>query len=95
MKMMEVFKNSPYELEQHQKEVTFSVCGNHAWAGETPSFFIPAAKLRIGRSFSVAGCMARRVLSLFRQVCRCQERRERGVLLPVAAGAGRPVFRRL
>ena len=93
--MMELFKNADYELDRQLGDACFSVCGNHAWAGEGPSFFIPAAKLKVGRIFSILGCLARRALSLFRQVCWRQERREGRFVLPGAAGAGCLVSRRL
>ena len=93
--MMELFKNTNYELNRQLGDACFSVCGNHAWAGESPSFFIPAAKLKIGRIFSILGCLARRALSRFRQVCWRQGRREGRFVLPGAAGSGRLVSRRL
>lgn len=93
--MTELFKNSIYELEQQRENDCFSVCGNHAWAGEGPSFFIPAAKLKIGRVFSILGGLLRRAMGKIRQACWRQGCREGRFVLPGAAGNGRLVARRL
>ena len=93
--MMELFKNADYELDRQLGDACFSVCGNHAWAGESPSFFVPAAKLKIGRIFSILGCLARRALNRFRQVCWRQGHREGRFAVSGAAVTGRLVSRRL
>ena len=93
--MTDFFHNGDYKVCPQAENKCFSVRGNHAWAGEGLSFFIPAAKLKIGRIFSILGSLARRAMSKFRQVCWRQEQRSGHFVLPGAAGAGRLVSRRL
>ena len=93
--MMDFFKNTGYELCQQAGENSFSVCGNHSWIGEGPSFFVPAAKLKIGRVFSILGSLARRAVARIRQVCWRQERREGRFVFSGVAETGRLVARRL
>lgn len=76
-------------------DACFSVMGSHAWAGEGPSFFVPAAKLMIGRMFVILGELARRAIDGIRQVCWRTERRQGRFFCPGAAVTGRLVSRRL
>ena len=92
---MDFFRDAAYEVVAGAGNSCFSVCGNHAWAGEEPSFFVPAAKLRIGRIFTVLGCLARRAVAKIRQVCWRQGRREGRFVVPGVAETGRLVARRL
>jgi hypothetical protein len=92
--MMDFFRNAAYEVVAAGNDC-FSVSGNHAWAGEEPTFFVPAAKLKIGRIFSVLGCLARLAVAKIRQVCWRQERREGRFIVPGVAETGRLVARRL
>ena len=93
--MTEFFHNEAYKVVAQNGSGCFSVRGNHSWAGEGPSFFIPAAKLKIGRIISILGCLARRAMSKFRQVCWRKERLQGRFALAGAAGSGRLVARRL
>lgn len=63
--MMDLFRNNDYEVSCSAENACLSVAGNHAWVGEGPSFFIPAAKVRLGRLFSVFGLIGRRLKKAF------------------------------
>lgn len=93
--MMELFRNDAYKVVESAGNSCFSVRGNHAWVGEGPSFFIPAAKLKVGRIISIFVCLARRVLSKFRQVCRYKRAIQGKVALAGVSGPGKVVSRRL
>ena len=93
--MTELFCNDTYKVVEPAGDSCFSVRGNHTWAGEGPSFFIPAAKLKVGRIISIFVCLAHRVLSKFRQVCRYKRAIQGKIALAGVSGPGKVVSRRL
>ena len=93
--MTDLFRNSSYTVRPSSGSACFSVRGSCAWAGEEPSFFIPAAKLMIGRVFVIMGELARRAMDFIRQVCWRREGLLGRFMLPGAAVTGRLVSRRL
>ena len=93
--MTELLHNSACTAQSGTGNECFSVMGSCAWAGEGPSFFIPAAKLMIGRVFVIMGELARRAIDGIRQVCWRTERRQGRFFCPGAAVTGRLVSRRL
>ena len=93
--MTDLFHNSSYTVSPASGSVSFSVRGSCAWAGESPSFFIPAAKLMIGRVFVIMGELARRAMDTTRQVCWRREGLLGRFVLAGAAATGRLVSRRL
>ena len=93
--MTEMFHNDAYAVSCGAGSVCLSVSGCHAWAGEGPSFFVPAAKLMIGRIIVVMGDLARRAMNKIRQVCWRKEQRQGRFFVPGAAVTGRLVSRRL
>jgi len=93
--MTELLHNSACALQPGVGNECFSVMGSCAWAGEGPSFFIPAAKLMIGRVFVILGELARRAIDGIRQVCWRTERRQGRFFCPGAAVTGQLVSRRL
>lgn len=93
--MTDQFHKGSYEVAPEAGNTCFSVRGNHAWAGEGPSFFIPAAKLNIGRVISIFGTLVRKAAG---RVCKFYRnlRDFRGnFAFPCGAGCGRVVARRL
>ena len=93
--MTDIFRNAACAVQPAAGNECFSVMGNCAWAGEGPSFFIPAAKLMICRVFVILGELARRAIDGIRQVCWRTERRQGRFFCPGAAVSGRLVSRRL
>ena len=93
--MTDIFRSSACTVQPGTGNECFSVMGSCAWAGEGPSFFIPAAKLMIGRVFVILGELARRAVDAVRQVCWRRERRQGRFFCPGAAGSGHLVSRRL
>lgn len=93
--MNELLHKHDYELNCSAEGACLSVAGNHAWVGEGPRFFIPAAVLKIGRIFSVMGALLRRRLKGIRRMVWQQERREGRFCLTGIVGCGRLVARRL
>lgn len=92
--MTERFKDDAYQVRSGAESACLSVTGDHAWVGAGPSFFIPAAKLWIGRFFSVTGTFLRRALKRICRFCWRMERREGRFCLSGAAVCGRLVVRR-
>ena len=92
--MTERFQNDAYRVCCGAESACLSVTGDHAWAGAGLSFFIPAAKLRIGRFFSVTGALLRRALKRVCRFCWRIEEREGRFCLTGAAACGRLVVRR-
>ena len=92
--MTEQLYNEAYQVRRGAEGACLSVAGDHAWAGAGPSFFIPAAKLRIGRFFSVTGALLLRALKRICRFCWRQEAREGRFALAGAAVHGRLVVRR-
>ena len=87
--------HNSYAVAAGAGNTCFSVRGNHAWAGEGPSFFIPAAKLNIGRIISVFGTLVRKAVSRVCRICRKMRDFRGSFALPCGAGCGRVAARRL
>ena len=92
---MELAYIADNEITQQNRTTGISVCGNHAWAGEMPSFFIPAAKLTVGRVFSIFSSLVRRVLNRVHKLKQQGKRREVRFVLPGSSMCGRLISRRL
>ena len=92
--MMERLQNDMYQVCCGAEGACLSVAGDHGWVGAGPSFFIPAAKLWIGRFFSVTGALLRRMLKRVCRFCWRVEQREGRFCLAGAAVCGRLVVRR-
>ena len=92
---MELFHNDAYKVVEPAGNSCFSVRGNHTWAGDGPSFFIPAAKLNIGRIISVFGTLVRKAVSRVCRICRKMRDFRGSFALPCGAGCGRVAARRL
>lgn len=93
--MTEIFHNEAYAVNCTPGGICLSVRGCHAWAGEGPSFFVPAARLMIGRIITIMGDLARRAMNKVRQVCWRKGHLQGRFIIPGAAGTGRLVSRRL
>ena len=93
--MMEFTYHADNEMSQKNLETGISVSGNHSWAGELPSFFIPAAKIAIGRVFSVFSRLVRRVTDRVHRLKHKNRGCEVRFVLPGSSICGRLVSRRL
>ena len=92
---MEIVYKADNEAAQQTPELRISVCGNHSWAAESPSFFIPAAGIAVGRIISIFSSMVRRALHRAVQALRNRRRRNVHFVLPGNSNCGRLISRRL
>ena len=91
---MEIIYNAD-EVTQQTPGKRISVCGNHSWANELPSFYIPAPGIAVGRIISIFSSMVRRVLKRAVQALRNVSRRSVRFVLPGSSTCGRLISRRL